>query len=650
MSTQSTVALATGQQGDYLLQFDIGTIKHLGLQMYSTLPPVIGELVSNAWDADASFIEIAIPEDPVGEDSEITVRDDGIGMTDEDVRNAYLVVGRDRREVEGDQPTAKGRRIMGRKGIGKFSAFGIAGEIEVESTKDGETSRFKIDYDEMKKHAAERELHLPRLAPTGALDKGTLVTLRQFKKFRNRRIPIPTIRRGLARRFSIIGEMQGFQVVVNGKPITPDERDLERLLERDADGKPYIWTYQNVSIELDTDWTVSGWIGALDRTSPLEDGIQRGIVIMARGKLVQEPFVFDAVVGQQFALSYVVGELHAEFVDMEEDTIGTTRNSLVWDTEANAEFKKWGQNEVNRIAREWAQKRSQDNARELERSQVYAKFKEQASKIGNRRAEKLVDKLVKGVISRNPTATVEDQERVIQMGLDFLEFDAFWDLAEQISETNLVEAEKLTDLFREWEIVEAKEMMRITEGRIATIRQLQQLIDQNALEVPTLHNFLKEFPWVLDPRWTLVDDEVRFSDVLRKEFPDDDLAEEDRRIDFLCVGEDRRLVVVEIKRPKMKASVKELDQIRKYVYFMRDFCSRTTDWELRAEVVNGYLLVGDRVDTYETREGTKALEKDGIYVRRYSDLLRMVEAVHDEFLKRFERLRDVKSKALPAAA
>ena len=26
----------------YVMQFDVGTIKHLGLQMYSTLPPVIG--------------------------------------------------------------------------------------------------------------------------------------------------------------------------------------------------------------------------------------------------------------------------------------------------------------------------------------------------------------------------------------------------------------------------------------------------------------------------------------------------------------------------------------------------------------------------------------------------------------------------------
>ena len=58
----------TAQQGakaPYEMKFDAGTIKHLGLQMYSTLPPVIGELVANGWDANASKVEITIPDTPL---------------------------------------------------------------------------------------------------------------------------------------------------------------------------------------------------------------------------------------------------------------------------------------------------------------------------------------------------------------------------------------------------------------------------------------------------------------------------------------------------------------------------------------------------------------------------------------------------------
>ena len=35
------------KKAPYRMRFDVGTIKHLGLQMYSTLPPVISELVAN---------------------------------------------------------------------------------------------------------------------------------------------------------------------------------------------------------------------------------------------------------------------------------------------------------------------------------------------------------------------------------------------------------------------------------------------------------------------------------------------------------------------------------------------------------------------------------------------------------------------------
>lgn len=514
---------AVASKEPFRMEFDVYTIKHLGLQMYSTLPPVIGELVANGWDANATKVEITIPETPIDEQtSELVISDNGIGMSDKEVRKKYLIVGRDRRENEqsDETPSPYNRRIMGRKGIGKFSAFGIAKEIDVESTKDGEISHFRMNYDELLERANNRVIEFPHLPSTGTVSKGTKIRLRYITKFKNRRISIALIRRGLARRFAVIGAQQNFEVVINGSPISPEDRDLKRLLEKDMDGNPYLWEYDDDEIQPGTGWTVSGWIGALNRTTPDIDGIDRGIVLMARGKLVQEPFVFNAVVGQQYALSYIIGELHAEFVDEIEDTIGTTRNSLVWDTEANTALKEWGKKEVNTIAREWGKKRREDNERELQENDLYVKFQKQAEETGNKRALKLADQLVRQAIDKNPTADVTEIEPVIQTSLDFLEFDAFWEIAEDLTRTEFRDTEKLFDLFREWQIVEAKEMARVTGGRITTIEKLQNLIEKDALEVPTLHNFLKEFPWVIDPRWTLVDDEVTYSQLLREKFPE----------------------------------------------------------------------------------------------------------------------------------
>src|SRR5206468_7931769 len=131
-------------------------------------------------------------------------------------------------------------------------------------------------------------------------------------------------------------------------------------------------------------------------------------------------------------LSYSVGEIHAEFVDGVEDTIGTTRNSLVWDTEANAALKDWGQKQVNRIAREWAEKRSADNENKLAQNPLYKKFTKEAARFENKRVKKIADAMIRKVIGDNPVADDDSQEAVVQMFLDYMEFDEFRDLAEEL--------------------------------------------------------------------------------------------------------------------------------------------------------------------------------------------------------------------------
>ena len=207
-------------------------------------------------------------------------------------------------------------------------------------------------------------------------------------------------------------------------------------------------------------------------------------------------------------------------------------------------------------------RRSKDNNRKLREHDLYREFQQRAQEIGNQRALKIADDFLRDFILKNPDANDEQLEGLIKMCLNFLEFDAFWEIIENIRAAQIENVDTLIELFREWEIVEAKEMARVTEGRIGTIEKLQRLIESNALEVPTVHNFLKEFPWVIDPRWTLVADEVWYSELLRDHFPEnEEELEENKRIDFLCVGEGTTLVVVEIKRPQLRATLKDLEQI-----------------------------------------------------------------------------------------
>src|SRR5258706_2320103 len=112
----------------FTMTFETTTIEHLGLKLYSTLPRVIAELVSNAFDSESPKVEVLLPEGDHGEHSEVIVRDYGHGMAATEIQSQYLPIGRHRRGDDGKLALSKNGkvRVTGRKGLGKLAALGVA--------------------------------------------------------------------------------------------------------------------------------------------------------------------------------------------------------------------------------------------------------------------------------------------------------------------------------------------------------------------------------------------------------------------------------------------------------------------------------------------------------------------------------------------
>ena len=156
--------------------------------MYKQRPAAIAELVANCWDSGSSDCTITLPDPKQWgtATAEIVIADHGCGMSEGDVKSAYLVLGRNRREdqQEGGLVT-NGRRIMGRKGIGKLAGFGIADEIEVRTWKKGSGTKFTLLLDDLTSQDDEvHKVPIPgeRFTPkpvAGA--SGTEVVLRRLR-------------------------------------------------------------------------------------------------------------------------------------------------------------------------------------------------------------------------------------------------------------------------------------------------------------------------------------------------------------------------------------------------------------------------------------------------------------------------------------
>jgi len=77
-----------------IMSFEANTIQHLGVKMYSTIPPALAELIANSYDACATEVYVKLYD---GTEKKVIVQDNGIGMSFDQVNDYFLRIGRKRR-------------------------------------------------------------------------------------------------------------------------------------------------------------------------------------------------------------------------------------------------------------------------------------------------------------------------------------------------------------------------------------------------------------------------------------------------------------------------------------------------------------------------------------------------------------------------
>ncbi len=95
----------------------------LGEQLISDQAVGLIELVKNAYDADATRVEIELLSLATAETTQIVLRDNGFGMTREDIEQKWLspAVNHKERQKKARQRTPLGRLPIGEKGVGRFA-------------------------------------------------------------------------------------------------------------------------------------------------------------------------------------------------------------------------------------------------------------------------------------------------------------------------------------------------------------------------------------------------------------------------------------------------------------------------------------------------------------------------------------------------
>ncbi len=131
---------------------DSALLRELGEKLVSTVHVALSELVKNAYDADASSVQISItPSLTAG--PRIVIEDDGTGMTPDEVAGFWMRIGTTNKVL---QPLSHryGRPRTGRKGVGRFACRRLGAHLKLTTSaiKRGEhgeisTVTTQVDFD-----------------------------------------------------------------------------------------------------------------------------------------------------------------------------------------------------------------------------------------------------------------------------------------------------------------------------------------------------------------------------------------------------------------------------------------------------------------------------------------------------------------------
>ncbi|RDZ64224.1 ATP-binding protein [Haloferax sp. Atlit-12N] len=628
----------------YKMSLSLNVLNHLGLNLYSNVPAVLSEAVANAWDADAENVDVDIYPD----EEKIVIVDDGQGMDAEDVNERYLRVGyRRRRDDERSNRTPiHDRPVMGRKGIGKLSLLSVAETVDVYTAKDGDHNGFRMQLSEIQRAIGEEEsssgVQQQQYVPTPLDDfpdeftEGTKIVLTDLTK----RVHTTehALRKRLARRFSILGTEYDFTVRINGEEVTATDRDYFHKVQ-------FLWTFEDhhyrdlcrdSKLEAHEEregktpdgYKVSGWIGTVEKPSDLvedypghdteADDLNK-ISLMVRGRMAK-PDLLESVNDSRMFSKYLVGEIHADFLDYDdqEDIATSNREDVVKEDPRYQELLDFLRIQLSHIAGKWNDLRNQQASREARQIGIVDMWYESLAPEQRERAQSLL-----GKISRMSVKDESDRRELFKYGILAFENLKYQEKIDSIGDLTEADGRTISRTLSDLDDVESSQHQQMVSHRKEVVDAFLCRVEEKGVDDKTFVH-LREHPWLLNPAWeqSPVDEELQktVENYLSEagHFDGDDVDESSIR----CVRAASGYTLVALRHPTEPAN----SGLHDLVDTFEDALEHGLEEEGYDTQFADVVFVVPDTETWSELEGL--LKKRGVVVKKYEDLLRETSRVY----------------------
>jgi hypothetical protein len=637
---------------DFPMEIQGGMLEALGINMYTTLGKCLVEFIANAYDGDASTVDITIPAEEIErarhkvrarakaevdagkrppfsillaalpQEVKVTIKDDGHGMAPEEIKTKFLPINRKRRAAaDGSEVNimseSNRRYVMGRKGLGKLAGFGAAERVTIRTKRRGDkfATTFVMDYRKLKDAENLSDVKIPASYEDGlpAKEHGTTVVLSGLK--------CDAVKYGMDSMSATIADAffgidpGEFEIRLNGERVESEKAKYEFLYpeKRRADGMARTHIDIPDIGELPFEYVVK-----FRRRGDNLKAAQRGARIYCNKRLAAGPSLFDLPTGMHnfHSQSYMECVVRADDLDRHSiDFVNTNRTQLKEDNEVVKTLLEAVTEIMRKALAAHAHFRDEEAERELEEN-------EQASHL-------------KRIVDRLPTKTRTPAKRLLtslaaQHGVESVEFrqlaplvidsmnagDILIRLIELGSDPGTVQ--NVANHLRELAEIERSDALKLYRGRRSGITALQKLADKGEelwkkrrIEAE-LHGLLKRAPWLIRAEYsrylTSDQDLGKVATAIAKTLgidgfapPVDNDGEPDvTRPDLVFVMTDAEapyvINVVELKSPTLPLEIGHLNQLKNY---MRKIDAFITHHLRRPVAVHGYLIgampAGDRI-------------------------------------------------------
>lgn len=671
------VAAQNREDHKYTMRISRLAIDKLGIRLYDRVSAVLAELIANSYDADATEVEVLLPwgvtlagtvraaDEPA---YEIHVSDNGHGMTAEEVNEHYLMVGSDRRIRTGSDLSRDRRRpVMGRKGIGKLAAFGICRTIEVVTAGSNEADRtaegWPVAHIVMDLNDMLSDTESDYYPKPGALDgtfshkRGTTVILRNF--FRKRVNSGTELSRQLASRFGI--ERSDWRVevrnAIGSESFTLSDLAIDVMEETRID-------VGRVPVRFGRNYLpMSGWIAYSKQ--PYRDEAMAGVRIYARGKIVAQTRDFGIPAGftGEFKLrSYLVGAIHVDWLDDEEDLVRSDRQDIMWNSPRGEALAQWGRaliKEIGRLGEKSIRRRVWEEF--VDRSHIHETL--EAIAPGDRMFRDSVLDAARILVAHKDRASMDDPshiENMLRLALSLGPQRSLLETLKEIAEDADPELDVVVALFERARVAEIYSLGQIASERVAVVDRLRALIDdRRSLERP-FQELIESAPWLLAPEWTplgmnesLKRVRASFERWYTQKFgtplTTTTIGSEKREPDFVLLHDSGELWIVEIKRMDYHLTDTEYNRAVNYLYELDHFLEENP--RIGAQFPRRRLtFIVDHIDRLGPASLSSLVSDQRVDRRTWRELLDSTLRAHRDFLERVYSMRGADEEPQEGAA